>query len=229
MQMPLAYLNTLSRQHDAVPLYLKFNHELHPYAPIHEVVEGRNKRIKEFYWRLWFGDEEEPQDLDVRDTVTGPEVTISANDVEAFCAVVGNPQEKFNTIITGWQAIMKAIFPSTIDGDLLKLVYLSNSSKIIPGYRLLKTADVCRAEAQVVAIVNGDSGKTVRVSGCVLCEGNPVIEVQSAFFFRGRFTNYENTFETIGEPDYTVELITNADVGILLSKDCSSGLTRVNR
>jgi hypothetical protein len=80
--------------------------------------------------------------------------------------------------------------------------------------------------------VNGDSGKTVRVSGRVLSKGNPVMEVQSAFFFRGHFIHYENTFETIGEPDYTVELITDADVGVLLLKDwfdALSSLTRVNR
>ena len=53
----------------------------------------------------------------------------------------------------------------------------------------------------------------------MLCEDNPVIEVQSAFFFRGRFTDYKNTFKTIDEPDYTVELITDADVGVLLLKD----------
>ena len=46
----------------------------HPYAPIDEIVEGPNKRIKEFYWRWWFGDDEEPQDLDVRSTFTGSEV-----------------------------------------------------------------------------------------------------------------------------------------------------------
>jgi fatty acid synthase subunit alpha len=90
---------------------------------------------------------------------------------------------------------------------------------MIPGSRPLKAGDVCRAEAWVVAVVNGDSGKTVRVFGPVLCEDNPVMEVQSAYFFRGRFTDYENTFETIDEPDYAVELITDADVGVLLSKD----------
>jgi hypothetical protein len=34
-----------------------------------------------------------------------------------------------------------------------------------------------------------------------------------------RFTEYENTFETIGEPDYAAELITDANVDALLSKD----------
>jgi fatty acid synthase subunit alpha len=109
-------------------------------------VEGRNTRIKEFYWQLWFGDEEKLPELGVRDTFTGPEVTISANDVEAFCAMVGNQQEKFTTtctdevkapmdfaIVTGWEAIMKAIFPATIDSDLLKLVHLSNGFKVVPG------------------------------------------------------------------------------------------------
>ncbi|KAJ6507041.1 hypothetical protein C8R45DRAFT_1176709 [Mycena sanguinolenta] len=38
----------------------------------------------------------------------------------------------------------------------------------------------------------------------------PVIEVVSAFLYRGRFTNYENTFETTEEPDYIVTLDTNA-------------------
>jgi fatty acid synthase subunit alpha len=103
---------------------------------------------------------------------------------------------------------MKAIFPSVIDEDLLKLVHLSNGFKMILGSRPLKAGDVCGTEARVIAVVNGDSGMTVRVSGHVLCEGNAVMEVQSAFFFRGRFTDYDNTFETIGEPDYTVELIT---------------------
>jgi hypothetical protein len=77
-------------QHDAVPLYLQFKYEpSQPYAPIHEIVEGHNKRTKEFYWQLWFGDDEELPELDVHDTFTGPEVTISANDVEAF--ILGLP------------------------------------------------------------------------------------------------------------------------------------------
>ena len=56
-----------------------------------------------------------------------------------------------------------------------------------------------QGEASVVAVVNGDSGKTIQVSWHALCEGNLVIEVQSAFFFRSPFTNYENSFEANDE------------------------------
>ncbi len=57
------------------------------------------------------------------------------------------------------------------------------------------------------------------LSGHVLCEGNLVMKVQSAFFFHGRFMDYKNTFKMIDEPNYSVELVTDADVGILLLKD----------
>jgi len=84
------------RERVVVPLHLQSGYEpSQPYALIHEIVEGRSKRIKEFYWRLWLGDDEELPELDVRDTFAGPEVTISASGVEAFCSAVGNQQEKF--------------------------------------------------------------------------------------------------------------------------------------
>ena len=54
--------------------------------------------IKEFYWRLWFGDEENLPELNVHDAFIGPDVSISASDVEALCAVVGNQQEKFGGV-----------------------------------------------------------------------------------------------------------------------------------
>src|SRR6266705_2092176 len=109
---------------------------------------------------------------------------------------------------------MKAIFPSCIDSDWLKLIHLSNGFKVVPGSMPLKAGDICHAEARVVAVVNGDA-KTVWVSRHVLCEGDLVIKVQSA----SCFTDYENTFETIDEPDYAVELATDAGIGVLLSKD----------
>ena len=92
-----------------------------------------------------------------------------------LCAVLGNQQEKFKTvrncevkapmdyvIVTGWQANNES--------------YLSFRRR----WKLTQTR-VCRAEAWVNVIVNGASDKAVRVHGRVLCEGNPVMEVQLAF------------------------------------------------
>ncbi|KAH7913599.1 hypothetical protein BJ138DRAFT_606981 [Hygrophoropsis aurantiaca] len=221
------------RREVSVPLSLQFKYvPSMGSTPIHEVVDDRNHRIKQFYWKLWFGDNESLPEINIRETFIGPEVTISASDVEAFCGVVGNQGEQFKSartttvkapmdfaIVTGWQAIMKAIFPSTIDGDLLKLVHLSNGFRLVEGAKPLKAGDVCIADARISSVKNTDAGKAVQVKGHVFRDGQPVIEVVSAFLYRGRFTDYENTFETVEEPDYVVEVSTDAAVGVVQSKE----------
>lgn len=106
------------REESSVPLYLHYEYKpSQGWSPIHEIAGDRNTRIKDFYWRLWFGDNETlPTDLSVRDTFVGPEVTIDADSVEDFCSVIGNQGEAFKTtrtsevqapmdfaIVTGWQ------------------------------------------------------------------------------------------------------------------------------
>ncbi|KAJ7227399.1 fatty acid synthase [Mycena pura] len=221
------------RRDVSVPLSLQFEYKpSQGFAPIHEIATGRNTRIKEFYWKLWYGDDAELPEIDTRDTFHGPEITIEASAVEQFCAVVGNQGESFKTvrneqvsapmdfaIVTGWQAIIKSIFPASIDGDLLKLVHLSNGFRMVEGAKPLQVGDVCKAEATIVSVVNTDAGKVVKVKGHVFRAGKPVIEVISSFLYRGRFTDYENTFETTEEPDYIVKLENDAAVGVLQSKE----------
>ncbi|KAJ6512975.1 fatty acid synthase [Mycena sanguinolenta] len=221
------------RRDVSVPLTLQFEYKPSlGFAPVHELAAGRNTRIKEFYWKLWYGDDAVLPDINIRETFHGPEVTIEASAVEQFCAVVGNQGESFKmvrndqvsapmdfAIVTGWQAIMKSIFPSSIDGDLLKLVHLSNGFRMVDGAKPLQAGDVCKAEAHIVSVANTDAGKVVKVKGHVFRAGKPVIEVVSAFLYRGRFTDYENTFETTEEPDYIVTLDTDAAVGVLQSKE----------
>ncbi|KDQ57051.1 hypothetical protein JAAARDRAFT_35647 [Jaapia argillacea MUCL 33604] len=221
------------RRGASVPLHLQF--EYRPsmgYAPIHEVATGRNHRIKAFYWKLWFGDHAVLPDIDIRQTFTGPPVTIDAAEVERFCDIVGNQGESFKVarspnvkapmdfaIVTGWQAIMQAIFPAVVDGDLLKLVHLSNGFRMIDGAQPFQAGQVCHAEAKIASVANTDAGKVVKVKGFVLREGSPVVEVVSSFLYRGRFDDFQNTFEVIDEPDYLVELSKDADVGVLQSKE----------
>ena len=61
---------------------------------------------------------------------------------------------------------MKSIFPSAIDGDLLKLVHLSNGFRMMEGASPLQAGDVCRAEAHIVSVTNTNEGK--------ICEGQRI-------------------------------------------------------
>lgn len=104
-------------QDGTIPLEFTFTYRPDQgFAPIHEVVEGRNKRIKAFYWRLWYSENEVLPEIDIHSKFVGPEVTIDAAAVDRFCAVVGNQGEKFQAtrnpdieapmdfaIVTGWQ------------------------------------------------------------------------------------------------------------------------------
>ena len=101
----------------SVPLHFMFLYKPSMgYAPIHEVVHGRNKRIKDFYWRLWFGDNERLPDLALDTTFTCPETAVDAKAVQRFCDIVGNEGESFRSarnekimapmdfaIVLGWQ------------------------------------------------------------------------------------------------------------------------------
>ena len=90
------------RSGSSIPLQLAFDYRPDQgFAPVHEVIDSRNKSIKSFYWKLWFGDDETLPELNVRDVFTGPEVTITAEEVEQFCAVVGNDGEAYKSIRNG--------------------------------------------------------------------------------------------------------------------------------
>jgi fatty acid synthase subunit alpha, fungi type len=68
-------------------------------------------------------------------------------------------------------------------------------------------------------VTNSSEGKIVKVKGHCYRNDQPVIEVVSSFLYRGRFVDYENTFNTTEEPDYLVHLESDADVGVLQSKE----------
>jgi fatty acid synthase subunit alpha, fungi type len=111
------------RRDVSVPLHLQFQYKPSMgFAPIHEIAEGRNNRIKQFYWKLWYGDDQDLPDIDIHETFTGPEVTINAETIERFCAVVGNEDSSFQSarnsevkapmdfaIVAGWQVCAMSV------------------------------------------------------------------------------------------------------------------------
>ncbi|KAK4125894.1 beta subunit of fatty acid synthase [Parathielavia appendiculata] len=216
----------------AVALPLRFIYRPEAgYAPIHEVMDGRNDRIKEFYWRAWFGDD--PLDLDtpVSSKFDGGKTTITSKAINEFVHAVGNTGEAFVdrpekimyapmdfAIVVGWKAITKPIFPRTIDGDLLKLVHLSNQFRMMPGAEPLKKGDEVTTTAQINAVINQESGKMVEVCGTITRDGKAVMEVTSQFLYRGAYTDFENTFQRKVETPMQVHLATSKDVAVLTSK-----------
>lgn len=128
---------------------------------------------------------------------------------------------------------MKPIFPSTIDGDLLKLVHLSNGFRVLPGAPTLSPGDLVTSTSRIESVTNSDSGKTVSVRGTVYLLASassdskgkeqatrvPVLEVTSSFLYRGKFTDYAQTFSRVASPTYALELKTPESLAVLQSKE----------
>ena len=217
----------------AIPLILKFTY--HPetgYAPIHEVMNDRNDRIKEFYYKLWFGEEGVPFDTPATSTFDGGRATVTGKAIADFVHAVGNTGEAFVerpskevlapmdfAIVVGWKAITKPIFPRSIDGDLLKLVHLSNGFRMVPGAEPIKKGDVLDTTAQINSVINQEAGKMVEVCGTIKRRGQPVMIVTTQFLYRGAYTDYANTFQRMDETPMQVHLASSKDVAVLRSKE----------
>ncbi|KAJ5633041.1 hypothetical protein N7490_009380 [Penicillium lividum] len=232
-QVSLTLFEGRTAEGGVVPLTFLFTY--HPetgYAPLREVMGDRNDRIKEFYYRIWFGNKDVPFDTPTTATFSGGRETITSQAVADFVHAVGNTGEAFVdrpgkevyapmdfAIVAGWKAITKPIFPRTIDGDLLKLVHLSNGFKMVPGAEPLKVGDVLDTTAQINAVINQESGKMVEVCGTIKREGKAIMHVTSQFLYRGAYSDFENTFQRKDEVPMQVHLATSRDVAILRSKE----------
>lgn len=225
-----------SRSADGEPVELDLIYLFKPElgtAPIHERMEDRNDRIKMFYYKLWFGHEASPPlDASLDAHFRSEPVEVTANAIADFVHAVGNSGEAFVerpgklvqapmdfAIVVGWQSIIKAIFPKAIDGDLLRLVHLSNSFRMFPGAEPLKRGDITTTSAQINAVLNQESGKLVEVCGIVYRENLPVLEVTSQFLYRGIYSDFQNTFQRNSEQPMKVQLSSTKDVAVLRSKE----------
>lgn len=225
-----------TRTADNTPIPLELMYTYIPsdgFAPIAETMAGRNDRIKEFYWKVWFGSKAAVDlDFDVESTIDGGNMEILSKDISELTHAVGNSCEYFVpragrdqlapmdfAIVIGWKAIMKAIFPKNVDGDILKLVHLSNAYTMLPESTPLKVGDKVSSDAEIVSVVNGPTGKTVEVIGTIYRDGKAVMQVTSAFFYRGSYTDFENTFEKTTETPSQVTISTAKDVAVLQSKE----------
>lgn len=225
------------RTADGVPAKLNSLFSYNPgdgFSPISEIMEGRNKRIKEFYWKLWFGSESvvDHSPLDFTSTIKGEQVKISSQDISDFTHAIGNNSEAFVSrpgkvtfcpmdfsIVIGWKPIVKALFTESIDADLLKLVHLSNKYKMFPNAKPLKKDEVVECCANIRAVLNQPSGKLVEVVGTIFRSQEPVIEVTSEFFFRGQYEDFHNCFQKVTETPVQVAIKSPRDLALLKSKE----------
>ncbi|KAJ1899342.1 fatty acid synthase alpha subunit Lsd1, partial [Kickxella alabastrina] len=207
-----------------------------PSVPIHEVMEGRNERIKKFYAQVWFENSKEGEDVigivDPEFEFTHSNEEIRKEDIRQFCLVVGNQSERYVEHKDGvvyapmdfagracWPMTCKTILPQIVDGDVLNLVHMSNGFRMVDGAEPLKAGDIVESKAKIIEVTIEETGKRSRIRGHVYRDGKPVVEITTSFFYRGAFTDFADTYRNIDEQPSRVTLATTKDIAVLKSKE----------
>ncbi|EDU42149.1 fatty acid synthase subunit beta dehydratase [Pyrenophora tritici-repentis Pt-1C-BFP] len=203
-----------------------------PLHPIHEISEGRNEMLQEFYDGLWFGSERHQVEsgtlnLDLSKLVVESQPTkISPSLVQAFMDSIEQPDQSRtprtsvpldHCIVVAWEAMMKATFAGASGCDFLSLVHLSNKFKVLDE-RPLDVSNKVTSTAEIKAIRNLPAGRAVEVVATITRDGLPAVEVTSEFLFRGTYTDFRECFERRMEPKIVVTINRMADIAVLKSK-----------
>jgi hypothetical protein len=187
-------------------------------------------RIRDFYWEVWFEnsgtDKCQPSsntELRCCHLITQDSVTtfLRALNFDQTNGIVNcNDVPIDYAIVASWKAIIKALWdPKLIQGDLLKLVHKSNEFKLLNGFRYFRAGDVIETEAQITAIINEENGKLVCVRAlCCDKEKKPLLQITSEFFYRGHFTDFENTFEHKEWPPFEFKIQSKTELEVLTVK-----------
>lgn len=221
------YENT---NNEALPLEFRFSyHPETPHSLLHEDTEGRTERICDFYKKLWVGKSYKTPVLPAgRQTykANGGELFITQDLIEKFMHTIGGGMRRMDrgglapmdfAIVVGWKAIMKALL--LVQGDLLKLVHLSNKFRMYPDATPLKVGDKTESFARTTSITISETGKTVEVCATISRNHVPVMDVVSAFFYRGTYTDFSECFSTTKEDIREVTFSSASLANLLLSKE----------
>ncbi|KAE8554462.1 hypothetical protein EYB25_003001 [Talaromyces marneffei] len=217
-----------------VPPTLRLVFSYHPeavYAPIREISDGLIDEVSEFYRSLWFGNQQLDFDAQTTQEFSGETITITRESISSFLQATGSSSEAYLSranqelpapldfgIVIAWKALLKPIFLKQIGGNILNLVHLSNKFKRVEGAGILKAGDTVSTSSRITAVRIQDAGKVVEVLAVVTKDGRPVMEVVSAFMYRGTYTDFESTFERKVESSMQVHLDSRKAVAILQSK-----------
>ena len=226
--------NILTDENACMRLHFSYHPES-GYGPLREVLDGRNERIRALYHGLQFGSRYDKAALDgaLTDTFEGETFVVDRQAVADFVNAIGNSGEAYvvrngdpsKTYVPmdyafkiAWKAMTQPLFLKALDGDLSRLVHLSNGFEMYPKASPLKLGNVLDSASRIEAILIQDSGKLVEVTGTIKREGIPIMNIKSQFLYRGSYTDYQNTFQRKREVPMTLHLQSTKDVTRLVSR-----------
>lgn len=227
----LSLMDERNIQHKPLSLDLQFRYSPETsYAPLHDITSDRIDCVRSFYYTLWFGDMMDSP-LHVRDEFVGAYTTITKAAIVRFAQSIENlngasarclgkrlqaPMDF--VVVVAWKPLMMPLFAAEVQGDLSNLVHLSNEFRMVAGCLPIREGDILQARCRVTAVVNQAAGKMIEVSGHILRDELPTMELTSQFLILGTYEDHQDCFQVVENPPTVVHLKTENEVQILKTK-----------
>ncbi|KAJ2804558.1 beta subunit of fatty acid synthetase, partial [Coemansia guatemalensis] len=219
-----------------------------PLAPIHELMAGRDARIREFFIDIWLrssgdevsesssdgGSEDEREDDEARLEFITRGIRVDAERVGAFCRAAGLRLPEFppNSDIAAHvpmdylpvlalRSAYKALSSRVVHSGLLHMVQTGCEIRREGGAAAqLRLNDTVDATACVEELANCAQGKRVVLKSQILRDGQAIADIRSSFLFLGAALDDPHSgFHRTRHAPLAIELQSASDVAVLLSKE----------
>ncbi|KAL4769282.1 putative sterigmatocystin biosynthesis fatty acid synthase subunit beta [Aspergillus nidulans var. acristatus] len=191
--------------------------------------------VRRLYTDMWIGrDLPSLTSVGLNSEFTGNRVTITAEDVNAFLALVGQagsarcrawgtrgPVVPIDyAVVIAWTALTKPILLEALDADPLRLLHQSASTRLVRGVRPLHVGDTVTTSSRITERTITATGQRVEISAEILRDGKPVVRLQTTFVIQRRpeQSASQQQFRTVDEPDMVMHVDSPVKLRVLMSR-----------
>ncbi|KAL4944998.1 hypothetical protein BDV06DRAFT_219807 [Aspergillus oleicola] len=189
---------------------------------------------RKLYAELWnSGIVPGPSSVGLNSEFTGESVQITSEDVKAFLDVVrqaapagcrdwqpeGSIVPLDYAVVVAWTALTKPLLVPALQGDLLHLLHQSISLKRVSGVSPLCVGNVVRTSSRITERTITTTGQRVQVSAEITRQGQPVVQLRTAFVIQRRPQGASHQqFRSVEEPDMIMHVRSAATLQLLVSR-----------
>ncbi|KAF5627600.1 fatty acid synthase subunit beta [Fusarium tjaetaba] len=192
--------------------------------------------MRAFYHKVWLGTSQGPEGVSIYDDFECGPYTVTADAIREYDTCTGTPSSMANatleapldfSVVIAWEALVKPLFSRELATDMLKLLHISNQTRLLPGESLPVPGDTLYTKALVAELAVQSAGKMVEVRARIFRAKACILEIEARFFFVGNYEDSHGSFRRSTVPSTQLLLKDQISVVRLHEKPWFQPLTSV--
>ncbi|KAJ2452874.1 fatty acid synthase alpha subunit Lsd1 [Coemansia sp. RSA 2336] len=200
--------------------------------PIHEVMDGRDERIRQFFVDMWLQGQGHTEGEEESLEFTTQQIEITSEKISEYCRATGislpaypPSSDQATSVPMDYLPILalpsafKALTSKRVHSNLLHMVQTTNHIEHAKGVQPLRIGDCVNSCARVMEVSKCPRGKKVVISARIQRQQEVVGKVHCTFVFLGAVVSSAECFCRVEEEPIVLQLNSDIDVDVLESKD----------